>query len=154
MANENQFEIVRDYEFKARDKVLVIDANGYDLWEAVIKDVTADGYVINYPEYPEEAETLPDTSRLLVQTKENMRIFRSQEIIRSQILPPVSDGEEPQLSEDESEDDDEDGYVPDTTATNKRSKKKGKEEKPLRKRPNWARCNPPRSATHKNYTDK
>lgn len=153
MAESTQFEIVQDYQFKPRDKVLVIDANGYDLWDAVVKDINAEGYVVYYPEYPNELETLPDASRLLVQTKENMRIFRSQEIVRSQILPPVSDGEEPQLSEDESEDEDEDGYEPEAKPA-KNSKKKAKDKKPLRKRPEWARCNPPRSATHKNYVDK
>jgi hypothetical protein len=150
------FEFVADHEFRLKEKVLVIDPNGFDLWEGVIQEIEDNTYTVTYPEYPDERDAFTDLSRVLVATKTNLRIFKEQEMIRSQILPPISDGEEPDLGKD-SNDDIGGDHGPAHSSPKRRvkkSKKPTKKESNQKKRnapprPPAARTNPPRR-THKN----
>jgi hypothetical protein len=151
MSGRPDFEIVAEHDFKPKEKVLVIDQNGYDLWEGVIKAIKGEKISIHYPEFPGEDEDFDDTTRILVDTRINRRIFNTQEAARQTQLPPLSASEEEPFS-DRSDDADDTGrdYAP---ARGLEKVKKGKKVKNGKKpkkdkvkpRPEGARVSPRRS---------
>ena len=149
-----KFDIVADHEFQAKEKVLVIDPNGFDLWEGEIMSVEDGKYSIHYPEFPDDDEVMEDTSRLLVKNRINNRIFNNQEASRQTVLPPLSDGEEEPF--DDASDEESEGYYKPDPADGKekapkrgRKPKKEKKEKPAKPRPEGARSNPRRGEPKK-----
>jgi hypothetical protein len=147
-----KFEIVQGHEFQAGEKVLVIDPNGFDLWEGVITSIKNGKYAIHYPEYETDDEELDNTSRILVNSRINRRIFNSQEATRHTVLPPLEDGESEPFSyetEEASEDDDvfdESGSdsPADKRAVRRPKAKPSKKEK-IKPRPYGARVSPRRA---------
>ncbi|KAH0789401.1 Mitotic apparatus protein [Histomonas meleagridis] len=146
-----KFEIDNDHEFKPKEKVLVIDKNEYDLWEGEISSIEGGVYKIHYPEFPDDDEELNDTSRLLVRTRKNLSIFRSQETKRQSADLESDDTTESSDSDDSdaevSDDDDEGDYVPNAALKRKSSKKSKKNKKKTvsRTRPKGSRVSPRRS---------
>jgi hypothetical protein len=130
MSGNPDFEIIQDHDFKPKEKVLVIDTNGYDLWEGVIVSVKPGKYSIQYPEFDDQDEELGDASRLLVDTRKNRRIFNQQEARRQTQLPALPSGESEPFS-DRSDDGDEAAgeYAPDAGPSEKKKKKKSKKSK-------------------------
>jgi hypothetical protein len=152
MTTKPAFEIVKDHEFKVREKVFVIDPNGFDIWEAVIVNANDGKIALRYPEYPADNEEFEDTARILVDTRVNRRIFNAQEATRQAQLPPLSSDQSEPFS-DESESDEAGDYAdPGSPGETKKAKKpkkgkapkKGKVEK-TKPRPKGARGSPRRS---------
>ncbi|KAH0789791.1 Mitotic apparatus protein [Histomonas meleagridis] len=144
-----QFSVEEDHDFKPKEKVLIIDKNGHDLWEGEIVSIEDGKYKIHYPEYPEDDETLEGTSRILVNNRSNRYIFNTQEASRNTILPKEIEDEEEEA--EESENDEEDDYKPQKSQDEKKSKKKKskgkskKSKKPVaRPRPEGCRVSPRR----------
>jgi hypothetical protein len=69
--------------YRTNERLFVIDANGFTLWQAEITRVRAGKYSVQYPEYPEDPEDdqeVQDTAWILADTRANCRIFRTQEV--------------------------------------------------------------------------
>lgn len=107
-----KFDIVEDHEFQVKEKILVIDPNGFDLWEGEIVAIEDGKYSIHYPEFPDDDETVEDTARLLVKNRVNTRIFNNQEASRNAQLPPLESGEEEPFDDNSDEDESEGDYKP------------------------------------------
>lgn len=154
--SKQDFEIVKDHEFKVKEVVFVIDPNGYDIWEANITAVDGNKYSVHYPDFPNEDTVLDDKSRILVDTRVNRRIYNNQETARNSKPIVDSSDEEDAEEEEESEDSDEgNDYKPIAPPlkegkTKKNKKKKGKKnlkkEAPMKPRPEGARISPRRGA--------
>jgi hypothetical protein len=148
MSRTPKFERTKDHTYEVNEKVFVIDKNGFDIWEAQITTIQNGTYSVHYPEFPEDDEALPDTSRILLDTRVNRRIFNNQEGERQTILPALSEGEEEPFSDSDSYDDEEgDDYRPGTGSPEPDYSpgKKGKKVKiPASTRPKGARSNPKR----------
>jgi hypothetical protein len=143
MSDTPQFQVVEGHEFKPKEKVFVIDPNGFDIWEAVITSVRAGKYSVHYPEYPEDDQEIEDTARILVDNRANRRIFKSQEAQR-QVDPQSDTGDESEPSEDS--DSDAADYADEESGGEWRSRrggKKGNADK-ARPRPKDARVSPRR----------
>jgi hypothetical protein len=134
MSGTPDFELTPNHEFKPKEKVLVIDANGYDLWEAVITSMKPGKYLVRYLGYDDSDEELEDTSRILMNTRTNRRIFNQQEAVRQTQLPPLGPDESEPFS-DRSDDEERTGYdEPDAGSGGKKKKpKKAKKPKPGKK---------------------
>jgi hypothetical protein len=151
MGEHPDFEVVPDHEFKVKEKVLVIDANGYDLWEGVITSTENGRFAVHYPEFPEDDQELEDSSRILVDTRVNRRIFNTQEAARQTQLPPLSEDEEEPFSDhsDDAEDNGRD-YAPAKGGGKPKKPKKAKKLKTKKDkskpRPEGTRVSPRRSA--------
>ena len=146
---KQEFSIEEDHNFTPKEKVLIIDSNGHDLWEGEIVSIEDGKYKIHYPEYPEDDETLEGTSRILVSNRTNRYIFNTQEASRNTILPKEIEAEEEDV--DESDSDKEEDYMPVKGQDDKRKKKrkgksKGKKAKKpvVRPRPEGCRVSPRR----------
>jgi hypothetical protein len=151
MSSRPDFEIITGHDFKPKEKVFVIDPNGYDLWEGIITSIKSNKLGIQYPAFPGEDEELEDTSRILTDTRVNRRIFNMQEAIRQTQLPPLDSSESEPFS-DRSDDPDSEGreYAPARGLENpKKGKKPKKANKPkkdkVRPRPEGVRVSPRRS---------
>jgi hypothetical protein len=83
MEIEYKFEYPGRQPFKISDEVYIIDDNGYDIFEAIIKTKVNDRYEIHYPEYPDD-DGFVHKSRILFQTEQNKKIFEEQEESRKQ----------------------------------------------------------------------
>jgi hypothetical protein len=146
------FEIVPEHEFKVKEKVLVIDPNGYDLWDGIITSTKNGHFRVHYPEFPGDDQDFEDTSRILVDTRVNRRIFKTQEAVRQTQLPPLEEDEEEPFSDRSA--DEGDGtrdYAPNrATEKPKKPKKPKKAKKPkkdqTKQRPEGVRVSPRRSA--------
>jgi hypothetical protein len=145
MGDAAKFEIVEDHEFKLKEKVLVIDSNGFDVWEAIITAINADTYKVHYPDYPQEDEELEGTSRILVETRINRRIFNAQEAERQTQLPLLGSSESEPFSEGSSSDDAED-YADTGSPSDAKKPRKGKalKKREPKPRPKGARVSPRR----------
>ena len=162
MATAPEFEHIEDHEFKEKEKVYVIDANEYDIYEATIKSIEGLHYTVHYVDYPGEDETLDGTTRILPLSRINTRIFRQQEAARA-LKPAEGEEEEDELNEPfgGDADDKEEDFKPAAPLENKPKKqKKAKKDKkkkqaPVSRRPEGVRTNPPRNATkvYKDYSD-
>ena len=158
MAETPAFERIEDHEFQPKEQVYVIDENGFDIYEAVIKSIEGLHYSVHYPEYPSDDQVLDGTARLLPKTRVNTRIYKNQEATRAQIAGEDEEADSDAPIEDD-DDDNEQDFKP-TAPPEKKNKKKAKKPKKLPKkkepkiipRPQGARSNPPRS-THKVYAD-
>jgi hypothetical protein len=152
MTNPPSFDIVKDHEFKLKEKVFVIDPNGFDLWAGVITSTSGGKYSVHYPDYPQDDQEFEDTSHLLVDTRVNRRIFNSQEATRQTQLPPLSSGESEPFSDNSESDEAGDYADPGSPGEGKKSKKstkakrpkKGKVEK-VKPRPKGTRVSPRRT---------
>ncbi|OHT04187.1 hypothetical protein TRFO_28419 [Tritrichomonas foetus] len=83
----------------------MIDPNGFDIWEAtIVKIDESDGISVHYPQYPDDDETVKETSRILPKTRINTRIFKEQEKQRQ-----MGEEEEYDL---EAQDEEGDDYAP------------------------------------------
>jgi hypothetical protein len=146
MPRAPRFERVKDHVFEVKEKVFVIDKNGFDIWQAEISDIQNGTYTIHYLEFPDDDEKLAETSRILVDTRINHRIFNNQESDRQTILPSRSEGEEEPFSSDYSDGDSED-YRPRSGSPepDSRSRRKGRKGKnAVKPRPKGARSSPRR----------
>jgi hypothetical protein len=83
MRRVSGFELVNNHTFRAKEKVLVIDENGFDLWEGFIFSTRPDAYLINYPDDPRRDGPLPSQAHLLVNTPWNRAIFNAQQTARA-----------------------------------------------------------------------
>jgi hypothetical protein len=144
-----KFEIVQGHEFQAGEKVLVIDPNGFDLWEGVITSIKNGKFAVHYPEYETDDEEMDNTSRILVNTRINRRIFNNQEATRHTVLPPLEDGESEPFSYDSEEPSDafdESGSdSPADRKTIKKTKSKPSKREKAKPRPYGARVSPRRA---------
>jgi hypothetical protein len=157
MSGNPDFEIIQGHDFKPKEKVMVIDPNGYDLWEGVIISVKPGKYSIHYPEFDDQDEELEDVSRLLVNTRKNRRIFNQQEARRQTQLPALPSGGSEPFSDRSDDDDDAAGdYAPDAGPGEKKKSKKSKKAKEPKKskakdkskpRPEGARVSPRRGGS-------
>jgi hypothetical protein len=143
MGDSPRFQVVEGHEFKPKEKVFVIDPNGFDIWEAVITTVRGGKYSVHYPEYPQDDQEIEDTSRILVDTRANRRIFHTQEAQRQVELSEASEESEPSSDDSDSDaadfaDDDSGGEW-----TSRRGGKKGNAEK-VKPRPKGSRVSPRR----------
>lgn len=76
------------HNFHINQKVYVIDKNGYDIYEAVIKRIKGKAIYIHYPDFPNDDEIISGRNRkirILEKTKKNNEIFEKQEEERNKI---------------------------------------------------------------------
>ena len=155
MTSTPNFERDEDHDYQPREEVYVIDNDGYDIYEAVIVNVEGFRYTVHYPEYPNDDEVLDGTSRLLPKTRVNTRIYRNQEVVRSEKSIKDLGSNSSSDDDDEKFDDDADQDFKPNQSPEVKSKKKGKKDKKEKKapkkkgpsfvpRPQGARTNPPR----------
>ena len=155
-----EFERV-DFVPEAKEKVLVIDGNGYDLWLGIVRSYDNGKIDIHYPEYPEEDEIIEGeaTSRVLKWTRTNSRIYNQQEMRRTEKQQELEEEEE-QTESSESTESNEPEYKPPNAQpvekeAKRNSKKKGSKAKKNKKpkkdtyhpRPEGARSNPRRGSS-------
>ena len=162
MGEPPNFERDDSHIFRTGENVLVIDPNGYDLWEATIRSVDDGRYSLHYPEFPSDDEVVEGTSRILVRNRTNARIFKQQEATRNAPPPDEEEDEEPSESESDSSDNQaseesyDDGEEADYGRKATPRKKKGKNNKikgrgkknkkdVVKPRPEGARSSPRRS---------
>jgi hypothetical protein len=141
------FERNPDHNFQVREKVFIIDNNGFDIWEAQIKDIQGGSVTVHYPGFPDDDEAINDFARVLVDGRVNRRIFNSQEATRQAQLPALSDGEKEPFSDDDDDEDKADEYEPGSPKSDKKRSKKGKKPKkavPKARRPEGVRSSPRR----------
>ena len=156
------FDYERDHELKPKERVLVIDPNGYDLWEGVVMSNDNGKVEIHYPEYPDEDEIIDgidNQKRILVRNRTNTRIFRQQEMAREQNAQSDDEEEEENDESSGSDESNEPEYKPQNVPAHvDKDKKKGKRGKKAKKnkkgkkdvirpRPEGARSNPRRGTT-------
>lgn len=149
-----------DFTPEVNEKVLVIDKNGYDIWEGKVQSNENGKIAIHYQEYPEEDETVEGDGiqRILKWTRTNSRIFHQQEMHRNQ-QQQDSEEEEEQTESDESTESNEPEYKPVNAPVEKESKRNSKKKGPKAKknkkpkkdtyhpRPEGARSNPRRGSS-------
>jgi hypothetical protein len=143
MRDAPKVEVVEGHEFRLKEKVLVIDPNGFNLWEAVIITISDDKYKVHYPDYPQEDKELEGTSRILVEARVNRRIFNAQEADRQTQLPPFASSESEPFSEDSSSYDAED-YADSGSPSDTKKPRRGKVFWKREPRPKGARVSPRR----------
>ena len=82
--SEKPPEFVREpeHKFTEKEKIYVIDPNGFDIYEAIIKKINNGSYEIDYPQYPSDNFTTTDTGRFLVINDANKAIYENQETLR------------------------------------------------------------------------
>jgi hypothetical protein len=146
MGDTPKFEVVENHEFNPKEKVFVIDPNGFDLWAAVILAIDDGKYKLHYPEYPHDDQELDGISRILVDTRANRRIFNAQESARQTQLPPLSSDESEPFSE-ESSSEDADDYADTGSPSDTKKSKKGKASRNAKPkpRPKGSRVSPRRA---------
>jgi hypothetical protein len=148
MPKAPKFERVKDHAFDVKEKVFVIDKNGFDIWEAEITQIQNGTYAIHYLEFPDDDENLTETNRILVNTRVNHRIFNQQESDRQTILPSLSEGEEEPFGSDDYSDGDSEDYRPAKPGSPepdyRPGRKGGKGKNAVKPRPKGARSNPKR----------
>jgi hypothetical protein len=152
MSGSPKFEYTPDHSFHPKEKIFVIDKNGFDIWEAEIVDIESGTFSVHYPAFPEDDEKISDSNRILVDTRVNRRIFNTQESNRQAQLPPLSEGEEEPFSDRDDDDDDAGDYQPASGSPRsdkkpkkgKKNKKSAKPSKPSTKRPEGVRLSPRR----------
>ncbi|OHS93217.1 Mitotic apparatus protein [Tritrichomonas foetus] len=155
------FDYTKDHELKPKEKVFVIDPNGYDLWAGVVQSNENGKVAIHYPEYPDEDEVIEGDAqkRILYNNRTNSRIYNNQEMKREEKDQPDSEEEEEPSESSESEESTEGEYkpvnAPPADKDSKKNKKKGKGKKNkkgkkdvVRPRPEGARSNPRRGAAN------
>lgn len=98
------FDIPTNHTFTAGEQIYVIDPNGFDLYEAEIKSVGENSWHVHYPDYPEDDFTAKNTSRFLLKTETNMKIYEEQETIR--VAKQIEEEEESTVEPDDPEDED------------------------------------------------
>lgn len=98
------FEKPVNHTFTVGEQIYVIDPNGYDLYEAEIKSVGENSWHVHYPEYPEDDFTAKNTSRFLLKTDTNFKIYREQEDVR--LAKTLEEEEESTGEPDDPEDED------------------------------------------------
>ena len=85
MPKEQKPQFDRDpfHKFAENEKIYVIDDNGFDIYEAIIKQVR-NGiiYDVEYPDYPDDNFSTVSTARFLLRTEKNKAIYEQQEAIR------------------------------------------------------------------------
>ncbi|KAK8871008.1 hypothetical protein M9Y10_008921 [Tritrichomonas musculus] len=154
-----EFERVSDFTPQVKEKVLVIDKNGFDLWVGIVQSNENGKIEVHYPDYQEDETIEGDgIQRILKWTRINSRIYNNQEMHRDQ-QQQDSEEEEEQDESSESTESNEPDYkpinAPPVEKEGKRSsKKKGSKAKKNKKgkkdtyhpRPEGARSNPRRGS--------
>lgn len=147
MSKQPEFEIDPNHEFKSKEKVYLIDTNGYDIWEAKITAVDGNKYTVQLLEDRKHTETVEGTERLLAWTRANTKICKEQDIRRASNNKASSESDEAEEDADEEEgpdfvDDD------DEPSKGKKQKKPSKSKKNASKpsKPSGTRSNPRRGA--------
>lgn len=154
-----ELETPPDHTFKVREKVYILDTNGYDIWEGVIKSIDGNEFTISNPEYPKNSgQKISDLSRIFPVTKVNYRIFHEQEMKRSE-RAAAEDDDDDFKNDDDGDDygseasEKEEDFAPDDDdfggKKKKKAKKLKKKEPQYHPRPAGARSNPPRGSSKK-----
>lgn len=151
------FEYDANFLPEIKEKVLIIDRNGYDLWVGIIVQNDNGKFTVHYPDYQEEDEIIDlDANRILKWTRANSRIFNQQEMRRNQ---QQQDGEEEEDQDDDESDEsgsNEPEYKPPSASPfekegkkkkGSKSKKSKKNKEVYRPRPEGARTNPRRGSS-------
>ena len=94
-----KFERVKNHKFEKDEKIYVIDENGYDIYEAIIKDINENNYSIHYPDYPQDDKIFDNIKNFLVITPKNEKIFKKQDQIRLEIENQKVEEEEEDVKE-------------------------------------------------------
>jgi hypothetical protein len=131
-----KFEHQPDHSFHPKEKIFVIDTNGFDIWEGEIKDIeNGSTFTIHYPDFPGEDEKISDVNRILVDTRVNRRIYNNQESSRQAVLPPLAEGEAEPFSDRDDDDDEAGDYQPSGGSPKSEKKTKKKSKKPKKGKP-------------------
>jgi len=101
MSELPQFERVAEHVYQKGEKIYVIDENDYDIYAAHIHDVKENAWDIHFPEYPDDDKVFNTTSRFLVSTPVNDKIFEEQDKIRLELEKETEDEEEEFQEEEE-----------------------------------------------------
>ena len=84
-----RFDKPRNHVFLEKENVFIIDKNEFDIWEGTIQIINDVQYLIHYPDYPEDDETV-GLERILPKTNKNKQIYMYQEEKRQKYLELIN----------------------------------------------------------------
>lgn len=99
MTSAPKFEFPEDHEFVKGEHIYVIDKNKHDIWQALIKKVGKNGYIVHFEDNDDGDKKFPKTKRFLLRTETNNAIYEDQAKQRQEKESESEESESPKPEE-------------------------------------------------------